>query len=640
MTLADTLLRRLDDPALSRDERASLRCRAAADFEHRGQYEAAREALGDLWRGTGERPALEGLSERAAAEVLLRAGALSGWLGSVRQIEGAQDAAKDLISESISRFQALGEIGRAAEARGELGFCYRRAGAYDEARVVYHEALKELTGAGARELRARIILRLAVVESCSGRYNDALRLLTDESRLFGEVDDALKGRFHNELACALTVLGRAERRADYLDRAVIEYTAASHYFEQAGHTGYRASAENNLGFLLHLVGRYPEAHEHLNRARSLFLAAREAGRIAQVDDARARVLLAEGRTREALRASRAAVRTLEKGGEQALLAEALTTQGRALAGAGIFVESLAALRRAARLAEEVGAVEDAGLALLTLMEEHADRLDERELLEAYARADELLKGTQDAETVARLRERAGHIIGARLPSARRQSARSRASFWSGFDLPRRVKEFEARYVRRALVEARGSITRAARLLGYPHHGTLQSMLEGRHKDLAHLRLPVEPRRRSIMREVRGAHNTPERRAGGEARAARILYVEDDPLVRGAVEDTLKYEGWGVDACETAAAALEKLSVGKYYDLVITDYDMPGMDGVEFVRRVRETKSYRRTPIIMLTASPVATEAYRAGVNMVLRKPEGVSGLTSVVRRMILAKTAG
>ena len=102
MTLAETLLRQLNDPALSRDERARLRCRVAEDFEHRGQYEAAHDALGELWRGVGQRPALEGLGELIAAEALLRAGTLSGWFGRVRQLDGAQKAAKDLISESIA----------------------------------------------------------------------------------------------------------------------------------------------------------------------------------------------------------------------------------------------------------------------------------------------------------------------------------------------------------------------------------------------------------------------------------------------------------------------------------------------------------------------------------------------------------
>ncbi|HWS89297.1 MAG TPA: hypothetical protein VN282_20150, partial [Pyrinomonadaceae bacterium] len=97
MNLADERLGELDNPSLTADERATLRAQVAADLIHKGRYEAAREALGELWRGVGERPNVEGLGDRAAAEVLLQAGVLSGWLGRVK---GAQDAAKDLISES------------------------------------------------------------------------------------------------------------------------------------------------------------------------------------------------------------------------------------------------------------------------------------------------------------------------------------------------------------------------------------------------------------------------------------------------------------------------------------------------------------------------------------------------------------
>lgn len=63
MNLADSRLKQLDDPALSLDERALLRCRIAADLIHKGQYEAAQETLGSLWRGIGERPNVEGLEE-------------------------------------------------------------------------------------------------------------------------------------------------------------------------------------------------------------------------------------------------------------------------------------------------------------------------------------------------------------------------------------------------------------------------------------------------------------------------------------------------------------------------------------------------------------------------------------------------
>jgi tetratricopeptide (TPR) repeat protein len=384
MTLADSLLRQLDDPTLSHDERVLIRCEIAADFEHRGQYEAARDALGELWRGVGQRPSSEGLTERTAAEVLLRAGALSGWLASIAQDEEGQRAAKDLISESITRFEALGEPVRAAAAQSDLGFIYWREGAFDEARVVYEQALRRIPSPAAdAELLAKISIRRTMVEFSTGRYNDALRILTEIApTLEASSNEALKGKFHNQLALVLRRLGTAEGRPDYTDRAIIEYTAAAFHFEEAGHTSYRARAENNLGFLLYTVGRYDDAHEHLNNARILFIAVKDKGSVAQVDETRARVLLAEGRSKEAERAAREAVRVLAKGGEQGLYADALTTQGRVLAKLGNFPESRNTLRKAANVAEAAGAVEDAGRALLVLLEEHGAALGEREFLES------------------------------------------------------------------------------------------------------------------------------------------------------------------------------------------------------------------------------------------------------------------
>ncbi len=107
------------------------------------------------------------------------------------------------------------------------------------------------------------------------------------------------------------------------------------------------------------------------------------------------------------------------------------------------------LNRAADLAGQAGALEDAGRALLTLIEEHADRLAERDLLETYQRADGLLRETQDAETIARLRECAARIISARLAAATPQRRRSVSDFWANFNLPERVHTYEASYIRRA-----------------------------------------------------------------------------------------------------------------------------------------------------------------------------------------------
>src|SRR3712207_3580487 len=121
MTLADERLKGLDDPTLTANERAVMRCKVAADLIHAGQYEAAREALGELWPGVGQRPEAKGLSTSAAAEVLLQCGSLTGWLGSVRGIEGAQEQAKDLLFEAQRWFQSQGQREKVSEAQYELG---------------------------------------------------------------------------------------------------------------------------------------------------------------------------------------------------------------------------------------------------------------------------------------------------------------------------------------------------------------------------------------------------------------------------------------------------------------------------------------------------------------------------------------
>src|SRR5204863_2715953 len=99
-------------------------------------------------------------------------------------------------------------------------------------------------------------------------------------------------------------LAAPENREDYLDRALMEYTAASFHFELAGNTRFLARVENNLGYLFFTIGKYAEAHKHLDRARRLFFALSDMSMISQVDDTRARTLLAEGRVAEAERVAR------------------------------------------------------------------------------------------------------------------------------------------------------------------------------------------------------------------------------------------------------------------------------------------------------------------------------------------------
>ncbi|HEX8178500.1 MAG TPA: tetratricopeptide repeat protein [Pyrinomonadaceae bacterium] len=634
MKSTETLLRQFDEQGLTYDERARCCCRVAAEFEYNGQYEDACHILTEWWAGVGHRPLLEGLTALTAAEILLRAGTLSGWFGSARQIEGAQDTAKDLISESITRFQALGDNIKTAAAQSDVGFCYWRVGSYDEARVYFNEALKSLASDNA-ELKAEILIRLAIVESSSGRYKDALRLLTNASQLFAESNHTLKGKFHNEVACALTFLRKSEHCQEHTDRAILEYTTAIYYFEQSSHTSYIARTENNLGFLLGNIGRYDEAHERLRRARRLFFSLKDIGGVAQVDETCARVLLAEGKPQIAAKVVGDAVRALYKGGEQAQLAEALTTQGYVLTRLNDFAASKNKFYQAANIAEQYGLLKEGGCALLALIEEHADWLAESELLEAYERADDLLKGTQDAETLARLRICARRVIAARQVAEAVKEKRSGVDFWADFSLAERAEAYEARYIRRALMEARGSVSRAARLLGFKHHASLVALLQGRHKSLAHLRTMPEKRRRSIIR-VRSGRNLSKTLAGKSVRAAKILYAEDNRLVADGVKEQLEMEGWRVELVGDGDVALSRIKGKEAFDLLLLDNDLPHRSGMELARAARRLRHRRALPIIMLSASNVRTEAERAGVDVFLRKPEGVGELVGAIEHLLAA----
>ncbi len=167
------------------------RCIRARQLERAGNYEAAREALGDLWRGIGKRPDVDGLDKATAAEVLLCAGTISGRLASAKQI-GTQEGAKDLLSESCTLFEVIGNFVKAAEARIELGHCYWLTGAYEEARIALEVALRS-AGEKDAEQRALGLLRLAVVEITANRFTDALRLLNEaEPLVMASSSDFLK----------------------------------------------------------------------------------------------------------------------------------------------------------------------------------------------------------------------------------------------------------------------------------------------------------------------------------------------------------------------------------------------------------------------------------------------------------------
>jgi CheY-like chemotaxis protein len=620
-TTTKDLLYQLNDPSLSIDERALLRCRVAKELEEVGNYDAAQKVLGELWSNIGERPKIENLNQQSAAEVLLRVGTLTGWIGSTHQVEGSQEIAKDLMTESISIFESLGDLKKIAEAQTEIGYCYWREGAIDEALVITKQALTKLDDEDG-DLKGIAVVRKALFEKIQNRLNEALNTLENGASVFeASTNHTLKGRFHNERANLLRRLGEIESRNDYLDRAVIEYTAASFHFEEARHARYQACVENNLALLYLNTDRLADAHEHLDRAQTLFTTLNDIVHLAQVAETRARVMLSEGAFVQAEKSARRAVQLLEKGDERSLLAEALTTHGITFSQLQRKDQARAAFERAIQVAEQAGDFEGAGLAALALAEELPGCLSDDELFTILEHADERLESTQNAALLRRQKN-----------CFRRFASRL---FWP--DLPlsleNSVQRHEARLILRALEETGGVIKRAAGMLELSRQ-RLGKILNNRHKELRATIAEIKAHKRErSSNEDLTASQDPNR--GREVHTISILHVEDDHVVAAMAKDMLEdNEGWQVETCANGMAALKRISSEAQYDLLLLDYDLPGVNGLEIVRRARNLARRSRTPIIVLSASAVGAEAREAGADLFLHKPQDVSSLVETIERLL------
>jgi signal transduction histidine kinase/ActR/RegA family two-component response regulator len=387
---------------LTESERVEAACITTREMLEVGDYDGG-VALLQRWWGVGEWPTQAGLSNSAAAELLLTAGTLSALLASTNQFAGGQRLAEALLSGSIALFEQLGSRDRAAEGRIELGWCYFWQGLFDLAHASLSSCVETLNDAQT-ELRSVALIRMAVVEHYAGRLHDAVRLLNRAWPLVESQRPWIKGRFHLEHATTLRDLGVAEANEAYYCHSLEHYRLALQEFEQLGNLRYAAIVENNLGYLLLTLRRFDEAQSHLNRASDLFGQFGDQVKRAQVDETIAQLYIAREEYKQAESAIRSAVNILEDRGEDALLAEALMTQGLVLCRLDHRQEAKPIIERARRVAERCGDRESAGRALLILIEEMCDQLPDDERREIGAQANQLLANSQQQATRERLKK--------------------------------------------------------------------------------------------------------------------------------------------------------------------------------------------------------------------------------------------
>ncbi len=119
---------------------------------------------------------------------------------------------------------------------------------------------------------------------------------------------------------------------------------------------------------------------------------------------------------------------------------------------------------------------------------------------------------------------------------------------------------------------------------------------------------------------------------------RILVVDDLPDNYVLLQTVLEIEGYSVEVADSGFSALESIA-SHPPDLVLLDVMMPGMDGIEVTRRLRQNSALPYIPIILVTGykKPMPADGFEVGADGFIRKPIDVDDLLLQIRTILLPK---
>ncbi len=119
----------------------------------------------------------------------------------------------------------------------------------------------------------------------------------------------------------------------------------------------------------------------------------------------------------------------------------------------------------------------------------------------------------------------------------------------------------------------------------------------------------------------------------------ILVLDDSPTMVMSLSRILSKSGYTVETATNGKEGMDKLKAGMKPNLILTDLNMPVMDGITFIKEVRKHTPTRFTPIVVLTTESVVgkqTEARSAGASGWLTKPTQPDELIKTMKQLLPA----
>jgi CheY-like chemotaxis protein len=118
---------------------------------------------------------------------------------------------------------------------------------------------------------------------------------------------------------------------------------------------------------------------------------------------------------------------------------------------------------------------------------------------------------------------------------------------------------------------------------------------------------------------------------------RVLVADDDPEICTLIKTILSKGPYEIVMCHDAESALVHIQRDAPYDILISDFMLPGMSGIELIGRVRQNAVTARIPIVMISGHnnyAMDARAKSAGANAFLNKPFTLSQLRTTVHQLL------